>query len=625
MNPLKFLILCLVIIGFGSQAKSQSKLFVSAKTQELLKLAPQAKCEKCELVSLSPYVGFWNIDIQPLSLPVGDLKVRITATLDKQHTVLAKNQAGVNSVHKLADYGIEANYSIDFKLSGNYKDPETGNTVSISSYLTLHQGQSELEHTILLPGVFGSKGLKPEHKSDINLFIKDFNVQITAVEAVKIRDNSWAIKLDNLLKQERLKQAKEQAYQAAISNAQRLEKAGKLDEAIQAYKEADALKPSKEIQAKIDSLRTKQREKTSQKTDSSQTAKPQDTTANSATTDNPKSSTIPPNSTASTSQQTNSAGNSSTSQTEAERRQAAYDEWKENAIDYQEKRAIASTAATAGLLYYLGGFIYRNMGKVYGSESVYNPTKEWQLFLNLDFGYSGTVAPILYPFESTGMISGTNVSRRGTDAATAFTVNLEGNFNLGIEHQNFMARGTFNMKFGTSPLFNGIQSSAPNGGLFVAGGAKSAKAFVQYGIGPRTLSYRSLEVEKTGKGRSEILYSRFILGLNFTTNPNKYLVRNHIQIGFIRETIRPNGFDQGLFNPINGQFEGGEGWSNPINGLSLSWKKERHFNFYFNYYPKYWYSGIRGGKLNSELEKGTTAAFVEFGFLRSIDGFMSFK
>jgi hypothetical protein len=305
-----------------------------------------------------------------------------------------------------------------------------------------------------------------------------------------------------------------------------------------------------------------------------------------------------------------------------QKRQSEYDSWKASKDKERAQADAASMAASFGVLTIVGGWIYNDkMGDVNPDYVYKGYKKKPALHVGVDWGYSASSFPVIFQSDLNTMRGGRDVNIKSLEKKAPFTINLDVNMNIGMDHDNYGGYVRLSPKIGFSPVFDAYNVSLMNYGVKVYGGLKWVKAYVDYGGGSRTFTQTSGDVEESGSAKSDMNYSKLEYGIRFTTNADADYRRSHISLGLISETLAAGGigaFTDPLTNTIITK-----GKSRAMQGFAFQWKKDHNFNLYCNLYPEYAYSGdinYNSGPPSSDFKSTPGGGlFVEFGFLRSVD------
>jgi hypothetical protein len=319
-------------------------------------------------------------------------------------------------------------------------------------------------------------------------------------------------------------------------------------------------------------------------------------------------------------------------QKEAEERrakQAAYDDWKAKKQQERTANETASAAASFGLLTLFGQWIYNDkMGEVNPDYVFRTDKKAAQFNIGIEYGYSASVYPMIFKSSYSTMINGEEVYEKSLEKVSAFTVNLDTKIRIGAENEQYGGYAYFNPKLGFSPIFNAYNASPFVFGGKVYGGIKWVKGYIDYSLGSRTFTKTSNDPEEAGEGKSSFKFNKLEYGIRFTTKPDADYKRSHIGIGIITETLKSNGTggSAAYAHPETNYLSSATLKTPAITGYAFEWKKDHHFKLFANVYPKYIYAGETDhpGSPSKEFNAKTTGAFVELGFVRSVDWFFNY-
>lgn len=307
----------------------------------------------------------------------------------------------------------------------------------------------------------------------------------------------------------------------------------------------------------------------------------------------------------------------------AKKRQEEYDSWKAGAQKERDIQDAASVGATIGILTYMGGFIYEDMGETdpyFLYRAPVNPYKPL-FFMKNAFGFSGSMEPLLFQSDYSTMINGSTVATKKTTGDVGYYVNLGWQSNIGMGNDYYSGYGLLSGKLGIIPNFSGgrYNMSIGLGGDI---GFKNMKFYTSYKY--NAFDYKSVgssDVEESGEGEYEMPSDEISYGLKFTFGGDKEddYQRQHISIGFIDKSYS---FDydsyQVYYDPI---MKGLQTSGLPtMSGYSLEWRKDHTFSLFLHYFEEHILVGNIGGSGQVNVTPGTDI-FFEIGFVRALDFF----
>lgn len=448
------------------------------------------------------------------------------------------------------------------------------------------------------------------------------NYSISSVQLSGVYD--LQSKIRELEAGEKQKQSKKNEYDKLVTQADNDLDAGNYANARANYQSAQKLMPDESYPAsqleRIDQLEQEAKQK-------EEAAKEEGTTSTNSNDETENTSTQ---------QNTQSKEQAQLEQQERERqealeRQKKYDAWKADRDAANTKAASEAATGMIAALVGIGTIIYGDMGdvdldKTYTSPSLQDGKYRPTFYHGWEIGLSGTLFPMLFPSVKETMVNGSYVTLSELQGVHAFTVNLEGQFKMGAEADNYGFYGYLYPRVGTSIIFDAFNLSWQNYGGRVFAGLKHAKVYFDYSSGVRQFTYSPLfSTEETGKSKVEQGFVKQEFGLRFTTNPDNASRRTHLSIGIIQETFKVED-DYRYLNPDwYGNSATITGKTRVLTGYAFQWKKDHYFNFYANFYPEFYYSGNTGGAWSDKLTNKPTNFFAELGYIKVIDTFKARK
>lgn len=310
-------------------------------------------------------------------------------------------------------------------------------------------------------------------------------------------------------------------------------------------------------------------------------------------------------------------------QEEKQRKQREYDAWKDKAERENQALAASSAATSSAFLYLLGGMIYGDMGVV-APEKVYTGNN---LYLGVDFGYSSSFTPMFFNSDYQTMSGGNSYSSQSIKDSYALTVNFDVNVKFGYEQEYVGGYAYYYPQFGFSPIFDTYSLSYKRFGGRAFGGINELKIYYDYTQGDRYMyKFDYLDPEESGDGELSHNYRRNEFGLRISYNSDAF-IRNHIYLGLIYEYIMNYKSGAEIYSQVQNIDENLSGVLVPRNqhedqimtGYTFQWKKDQHFNFYVNLFPKYPFTGDLRYGIESDFNDGNPGFFIELGYIRSID------
>ncbi len=312
-----------------------------------------------------------------------------------------------------------------------------------------------------------------------------------------------------------------------------------------------------------------------------------------------------------------SSGTSSSGKSREERkfeRMQRYQARKQSQNEHNRQVAAGSAAATGSLMYLLGGFVYSHYGKT-NPQRLY---KGGNLLLNMDMGFGLNVHPMYFASEyETYEYDYIKSTKGSTKILFDFNVALQ----LGYDTNFLGGYGFAAAAPGISPIFDATQLNYKYGGRVFAG-LKNLKVFAEYESGSRNYTGSDLlDSQEYGSGESNFSYNNVKAGIKISWYKNRWApARNHIYLGVIEERISELEDGQSLqMIPQEQEPYVFTGFPTYM-GYMFEWRHDHHGVFYARVFPKYPYTGLRGGK-NHENLSSEGSLFFQVGFLRSFTGF----
>jgi len=314
-------------------------------------------------------------------------------------------------------------------------------------------------------------------------------------------------------------------------------------------------------------------------------------------------------------------------------RQNEYDTWKSNAIQERANYDAAATASTASILLVLGGFIYKNMGRVPEPKMVFEPAikkkAKPRFFMNGQLGYSYSSIPFLYESKITSISGGKTTTKYSYKGYDGSFINLGGSANLGFTSNYYSFYGSFGIIGGIVPNFRGSYFGNSYGGG-IALGSKPIKVYARYKKNDSSeYNLKSGDIEEENSIQTKLTSVEYEAGLQFTFGgkASSDYKRTHLYVGLLqKEIVLENGIygfeaiyfpDQGIIHRIG---------KATIKGYSFEFRKDHSGDFFLRYYPEHNYFGDVGsynsanGSLPAKLEHPTNS-YIEIGFYRCLDFF----
>lgn len=314
-------------------------------------------------------------------------------------------------------------------------------------------------------------------------------------------------------------------------------------------------------------------------------------------------------------------------------RQNEYDTWKSKAIQERANYEAAATSSTASILLLLGGFIYKNMGRVPDPILVFEPAiknkAKPRFFINGQFGYSYSSVPFLYLSKITSMSGGKTTTKYTYKGYEGSFINLGGSANVGFTSNYYSFYGNFGLIGGITPNFRGSYFGNSYGGG-IALGTKPIKVYARYKKNDSAeYNLKSSDIEEENTIQTKLSSVEYEAGIQFTFGgkASSDYKRTHLYVGLLQKEIAlENGMygyeaiyfpNQGIINRIG---------KATIKGYSFEFRKDHSGDFFVRYYPEHNYFGDVGsynsanGSLPAKLEYPTTS-YLEIGFYRCIDFF----
>ena len=313
-------------------------------------------------------------------------------------------------------------------------------------------------------------------------------------------------------------------------------------------------------------------------------------------------------------------------------RQNEYDNWKVNATNQRAKMDAVATAGSLSLMYLLGGFVYKNMGRIPDPNMVYEPIAQKakpRYFMNTQLGYSYSSVPFLYESKISTMSGGQTVVKYSYQGFEGSFLNLGGSTNIGFTSDYYSFYGSFGIIGGITPNMQGSYVGTNYGGG-VALGFKPIKVYSRYKkSGDANYYLKSDKVEEENGIHSKLNSEEIETGIQFTFGgkANSNFQRTHLYVGMLQKAM-----------PLNNTLNGFEAFYNAtkgvitrygkmnMNGYSIEIRKDHGFDLFFRYYPEHYYYGdVNGfnssnGTMPAKLEKPFTS-YLEIGFYRCLDLF----
>ncbi|MEI7504872.1 MAG: hypothetical protein WCJ61_16480, partial [Paludibacter sp.] len=304
-------------------------------------------------------------------------------------------------------------------------------------------------------------------------------------------------------------------------------------------------------------------------------------------------------------------------------RQESYDSWKTKAQGERDAQDLLSIGASTGLLFWLGGFIYEDMGDVDPYFVYQPPTNKYKplFFMNNSFGYSASMEPLLFQSNKTTMIGGSNVNTKENKNETGYFVNLGWQSNIGVGNDFYDVYGIIGAKAGIVPTLTGYQYNL-NVGAGMDVGIKNIKFYMSYKNNVfEEKSMTSSDVEENGSADYSMPSGEFSYGLKFSFggDEDSGYKRQHIYLGILNKSFSfDSNSHQSYFDPITNKLSSS---GNPtMKGYSFEWRKDHTFSLFARYYDSHIYVGQINDKATSSFYP-TTNTYIEIGFLRALDYF----
>ncbi|MFN1835396.1 tetratricopeptide repeat protein [Balneola sp. MJW-20] len=303
-----------------------------------------------------------------------------------------------------------------------------------------------------------------------------------------------------------------------------------------------------------------------------------------------------------------------------ERERKRQQELAEAREEYTRKNAAiaaSSAAASAGFLYFIGGMIYGDIGKI----DVDNLFLDKGWYLGLTYGYSTHIQPIFFNVDSDA-VSGARIEE--TDTRYAWTMNVDLQLNLGYETKMIGGYGYVNPYGGFSPLFDTFTYSLNYGGRVFAG-LENIKGYYDLSQGERYVYKFDYITGDSGTGEIFHKYVRHEYGLMITLPSNKRFIRSHMMIGLVTDQILNLTDDYDTYSAVQNVDElslellpSSSFSSQVVTGVTFQFKKDQHFNLYVNLFPEYPFTGVRKYGFSDDAGENDNI-LLEVGFVRALD------
>ena len=314
-------------------------------------------------------------------------------------------------------------------------------------------------------------------------------------------------------------------------------------------------------------------------------------------------------------------------------RQNEYDAWKSKAIQERANYDAAATASTAGILLILGGFIYKNMGRVPDPILVFEPAIKKKarprFFFNGQLGFSYSSVPFLYESKITSMSGGKTTTKYSYKGYDGSFVNLGGSLNVGFTSNYYSLYGSFGLIGGIVPNFKGsFLGNHYGGGIDI--GTKPIKAYARYKKNDASdYNLKSDNLEEENSIQTKLKSVEYEAGIKFTFGgkASSNYKRSHVYLGLLqKELILENGLYgfEAIYFPTQGIIN--TRGSVTIKGYNFEFRKDHSSDFFIRYFPEHNYYGDVGsfnsanGSLPAKLEHPTNS-YIEIGFYCCIDFF----
>ncbi|MBS1489804.1 MAG: hypothetical protein JSS93_04715 [Bacteroidetes bacterium] len=270
----------------------------------------------------------------------------------------------------------------------------------------------------------------------------------------------------------------------------------------------------------------------------------------------------------------------------------------------REKQEVAAGAAEVGMMYYLGGFIYANVGK--DKPQNIQTANTWRF--NFTQGFSFALMPTYNNEVISNVVGYQNTTTQTIENGSVATLN----YDIGLQFWPY-----YGNNFGIGIMANGFGGYMPlpgsnasyryqyGGQAFL--GLPEVQLNVMYLLGDRgfSKSYRfsssiaSTEITDTGKGAAA--FSRLMLGPRFSFGSDDFK-KKHLEAYYIMENY-----------PNMKQIK--------ATGVNVTYYAHNRLKIYAEYFP----NAARMGTLNDgyTISDGVTnnSTLVLFGVIRTIDVF----
>lgn len=241
-------------------------------------------------------------------------------------------------------------------------------------------------------------------------------------------------------------------------------------------------------------------------------------------------------------------------------------------------------------------------------------------FTNFDIGFGLSVHPMYFASEyETPDYDYVNT----TKGSTSIIFDLNPSFQFGYDTEQYGGYGFVSVSPGISPIFDATQLNY-GGGARLFGGLKNFKAFGEFGMGGRNYSASNfLDSQEYGSGKTNYKYNSLKAGVKFSWYGSPSApARNHISLGIIEEKITSVKEGQSI-QRINDYDPYGTNYDYEFShlGYMFEWRHDHHGILFAQVFPKYPFTGQRGGSNHSEFDNEEGSVFFQVGFLRSFTGF----
>ncbi len=303
-----------------------------------------------------------------------------------------------------------------------------------------------------------------------------------------------------------------------------------------------------------------------------------------------------------------------------------YNVWKTKATEAQNNADLAKATASLSVIAMFWDIIYGDMGKVNPNNVFIPPAHSERFraapFLGLKFGYSSTVAPILFRSKTSSIDYFGNPTNSDKAVGTnVLYLNIGGKMDFGVCSEFYSIYISPQITLGIMPTFHGTNYNAA---ISVGGdyGFRNAKIYSKLKYVDETRTYHNSNPEETGDGGKYDKGSReFEYGLKFTFGggPQNDYVRHHLYLGMLTKHIdlgSSSYSNKYIYDGINNKYYNTGLYT--MSGYSFEWKKDHFFSFYVHVYPKHPFLGSLETYNKLDNSTGTN---VEIGFLRALDLF----